>query len=41
MLARQLSAACHRRAMPLRALLLVHDDGVRIIADAEHSVPAR
>ncbi|QHC58584.1 hypothetical protein [Rathayibacter sp. VKM Ac-2760] len=40
-LARQLSAACHRRAMPLRALLLVHDDGVRIIADAEHSAPAR
>ncbi|WKK71264.1 hypothetical protein Q0F99_17625 [Rathayibacter oskolensis] len=40
-LARHLAAACHRRAIPLRALLLVHDEGVRIIAAGEYGAAAR
>ena len=40
-LARHLAAACHRRAIPLRALLLVHDEGVRIVADTEYAAAAR
>ncbi|MBF4462349.1 MULTISPECIES: hypothetical protein [unclassified Rathayibacter] len=34
---RHLAAACHRRAIPLRALLLVHDEGVRIVATTEYA----
>lgn len=40
-LARHLSAACHRRAIPLRALLLVHDEGVRVITESEYAATAR
>lgn len=40
-LARHLAAACHRRAIPLRALLLVHDEGVRVVADSEYAATAR
>lgn len=35
-LARHLAAACHRRAIPLRALLLVHDEGVRVVTATEY-----
>lgn len=40
-LSRQLAAACHRRAIPLRALLLVHDEGVRIVAATEYAAATR
>ncbi|AJM77686.1 hypothetical protein [Rathayibacter toxicus] len=36
LLARQLTRACHRRAIHLRALLLVHDEGVRNVTAEEH-----
>ncbi|AZZ55201.1 hypothetical protein [Rathayibacter iranicus] len=36
-LARHLAAACHRRAIPLRALLLVHNEGVRVITATEYA----
>ncbi|OOB90932.1 hypothetical protein [Rathayibacter sp. VKM Ac-2630] len=40
-LARYLAAACHRRAIPLRALLLVHDEGVRVVAETEYTASIR
>lgn len=36
-LARHLAAACHKRAIPLRALLLVHDEGVRVVTATEYA----
>ncbi|PPF19465.1 MULTISPECIES: hypothetical protein [unclassified Rathayibacter] len=39
-LARHLAAACHKRAIPLRALLLVHDEGVRVVTATEYAAVA-